>query len=138
MFALVPRSAGLERAEVAKLVGVGDRSHRLDLVVRDVERDDHRHSATWAEEHRARLAADRDGEDPGDIHATAVRGWPAEQARDLVASGARTRERRSRATAVGVDDHVGGEQLDQAGLVLPEDRIEEPLRELVPPARARP
>src|SRR4051794_37980185 len=68
------------RSEVAQLLRVDDRADRLDLAVRDVQRQDVDQPAIRAEEFRARLAVHRD---PADLEAADALREPAPVAEHL-------------------------------------------------------
>ena len=118
--------------EVAEFVGVGDGVHGLDQVVGDIEGHNQHGMAVRVQVQRSRLPIDL-----GVVDAARPEPLPgpdlAEHAGDPLAPIERAKEghRGSLAAAVGVDDHVGGEESDQSLSVVGLDGVEETLRELL-------
>jgi hypothetical protein len=113
-----------------ELVGVDHGPDRLDYAVGDVEGQDVDHETFGVVGHQARLAVD-----PGGLAAGAQLLGPARdaehEARDPFCPVERVGCRPGLTAAVPDHDHVGGEQLEQAGQVAARGGGEEPARHLI-------
>jgi len=115
---------------VLELVGVDHGPDRLNDAVGDVEGQDVDHEVFGVVGHQARLAVD-----PGRLAAGAQVLGPARDAEHEAGHPLGPEERLScrpgLAAAVPDHDHVGGEQVEQAGQVAARGRGEEPARHLL-------
>src|SRR5829696_4924582 len=128
-----------QRAEVAELLRVDHRSDRLDDTLCDVEGEDADKAALVVHDDGTGLAVHLPAPDldPG---RNELPSRADQQAGDTIRADDRLQPGRPLASAVPVDDHVVGEQLDQSVHVAVGDRGEEAFGELValPPGRFEP
>jgi hypothetical protein len=116
---------------VAEFVGVDDGVHGLDKVVGDVE-GHHRHGMpVGVQVQRSRLPVDLDIADAAHPEPLGPGPELADQPDDPLAPIDRAKDGGGLAAAVAVEDHVGGQQADQALGVVGLDGLEEPPRQLL-------
>ena len=113
-----------------ELVGVDHGTHRLYPAVGDIEREDTGHPAFGVVGHRSRLAVDQGRHG---VRALLVRPpeQPEQEPGDPVRPVGRLEQGLALAAAVAHQDHVRGEELEQAVQVTAARRLEEPAGHLV-------